>query len=308
MTEILFNTTEVAKMLQVDKSTVKRWTDENKIKCFRTPGGHRKFRAEDLYQFMVDYNYGVSTISLYSQLTSDEAVVKKIIMKKEYHVLNSVCFSSAIKGKKDDLVKLFTECYRAGMSLAMLFDEILKPTLKRINDSFAAKKISLSEIKLSSNAISSAIILLKDIVVRPTHNNKTIVCMSIENETNEIELRALEILLESDGYEVLNLGVGVPAELVNQMIETNRPYAVCVYSSLLKNEIETLHELQNISTVALTHNVKVIVVGCELPAETGIENCDAFSSYKNFSLKQHGQQLVDQHNNIEIEKNNLKTN
>ena len=56
------------------------------------------------------------------------------------------------------------------------------------------KKISLSEIKLSSNAISSAIILLKDIVVRPTHNNKTIVCMSIENETNEIELRALEIL------------------------------------------------------------------------------------------------------------------
>ena len=116
-------------------------------------------------------------------------------------------------------------------------------------------------------------------------------------------MRALEILLESDGYEVLNLGVGVPAELVNQMIEKNRPYAVCVYSSLLKNEIETLHELQNISTVALTHNVKVIVVGWDLPAEAAIENCDAFSTYKNFSLKQH-----DLHSKIEIEKNNLKTN
>ena len=31
MTELLFTTNDVAKLLQVDKSTVKRWTDEGKL-------------------------------------------------------------------------------------------------------------------------------------------------------------------------------------------------------------------------------------------------------------------------------------
>lgn len=63
MAELLFTTNDVAKMLQVDKSTVKQWTDDGKLKCFRTPGGPRKFQAQDLYQFMADYSYGISTPS-----------------------------------------------------------------------------------------------------------------------------------------------------------------------------------------------------------------------------------------------------
>ena len=63
-------------MLQVDKSTVKRWTDEGKLKCFRTPGGHRKFRAEDLHQFMADYNYNVSSANFFPAAASDEAILR----------------------------------------------------------------------------------------------------------------------------------------------------------------------------------------------------------------------------------------
>jgi len=108
MTEILFTTIDVAHMLYVDKSTVKRWTDEGKLKCFRTPGGHRKFRAEDVYAFVTEYNYGVPPVSLFPQFATDEAVIRQIITKREYNILASVCFSAAIKGKKDDVVKLFT--------------------------------------------------------------------------------------------------------------------------------------------------------------------------------------------------------
>ena len=35
-------------ILGVNESTVRRWADEDKIRCFRTPGGHRRFSENDL--------------------------------------------------------------------------------------------------------------------------------------------------------------------------------------------------------------------------------------------------------------------
>ncbi len=128
MTELLFTTRDVADMLQVDKSTIKRWTDEGKLKCFRTPGGHRKFRAEDLSQFMADYNYNISAANFLPVAASDEAILRGMIVQKEFNVLDSVCFSTAIKGNKNDLLKLFSEAYKNGMSLPLMFDKILRPT------------------------------------------------------------------------------------------------------------------------------------------------------------------------------------
>lgn len=35
-------------ILGVNESTVRRWADADKIRCFRTPGGHRRFAESDL--------------------------------------------------------------------------------------------------------------------------------------------------------------------------------------------------------------------------------------------------------------------
>ena len=56
----LLTTDNVSKILHVGKSTVKRWTEEGKLKCFRTPGGHRKFKVESVQEFIRNYEYDVS--------------------------------------------------------------------------------------------------------------------------------------------------------------------------------------------------------------------------------------------------------
>jgi excisionase family DNA binding protein len=40
--------TEASKLLGVHYTTLRRWADAGSIPCFRTPGGHRRFRAADL--------------------------------------------------------------------------------------------------------------------------------------------------------------------------------------------------------------------------------------------------------------------
>jgi excisionase family DNA binding protein len=286
MTEILFTTLDVARMLYVDKSTVKRWTDEGKLKCFRTPGGHRKFRAEDLYQFMTEYNYGVSPVNLYPQLATDEAVIRRIITKKEYNVLASVCFSAAIKGKKDDVVKLFSEVYRYGMPLPLLFDELLRPTLKRIDDLSASGKLTAPEHQLAINALSTAVVLLSDVIVKPTSNGRKVLCATIEKESTDILTTALAVLLEGEGYDVLNLGVVGTADDVIQLAKSQKPQFVYLVASQVAEENVFSSRQEFILTELTNAGSKLVLCG------RGYVSTDASviasSSFQELVLIQHG--------------------
>lgn len=43
------NLSRACEILGVNESTVRRWADSDEIRCFRTPGGHRRFAEGDLY-------------------------------------------------------------------------------------------------------------------------------------------------------------------------------------------------------------------------------------------------------------------
>ena len=51
-----YSTSELARMLNVDASTVKRWADSGKLQCYKTVGGHRRFSVKQLHEFVVDYH------------------------------------------------------------------------------------------------------------------------------------------------------------------------------------------------------------------------------------------------------------
>src|SRR3954471_24985395 len=52
----IFTTHEVAQMLSVDISTIIDWIDQKKLAGYRTPGGHRRVRREDLFSFLKTYH------------------------------------------------------------------------------------------------------------------------------------------------------------------------------------------------------------------------------------------------------------
>ncbi len=261
MAEVLFTTNDAANILRVDKSTVKRWTDEGILKCFRTPGGHRKFRSEDLYNFISENNYGNQTDKALPQLISDEMILRSIVQKKEFNVLHSVCFSGAIKGKKQEILTLFSECLSAGLSVTALFDNVVKPTAKKLSILLSQNKLSVSEFHLAKNVLISAIIQLNDTAERHERNHKIIVCASVENGKNEIELAAVATMLETNGYTALNLGSGINAEEINQFVVRTKPFAVCMYTTFTANAEQLTLELKIIAELSKSSGSHCIVGG-----------------------------------------------
>ena len=47
-----FNSVEAARILGVNVSSIKRWTDEGTLECVKTGGGHRKFTLQHLANYL----------------------------------------------------------------------------------------------------------------------------------------------------------------------------------------------------------------------------------------------------------------
>ena len=48
MRDRFYSTADLARVCGVSISTIKRWTDSGHLRCVRTPGGHRKYRVQDV--------------------------------------------------------------------------------------------------------------------------------------------------------------------------------------------------------------------------------------------------------------------
>ncbi len=53
MAQELLSTGEVAEIFAVDPATVTRWADKGLIASIRTPGGHRRFKRDDVDAFLI---------------------------------------------------------------------------------------------------------------------------------------------------------------------------------------------------------------------------------------------------------------
>jgi excisionase family DNA binding protein len=47
-----FSTSEVAKYCHVTADTIRKWAEAGRIRVFKTPGGHRRIRRDDLVRFL----------------------------------------------------------------------------------------------------------------------------------------------------------------------------------------------------------------------------------------------------------------
>jgi excisionase family DNA binding protein len=79
-----YTTHEISRILKVDFTTVIDWCDQTKLLCYRTPGGHRRVRPDDLYAFMRRFGFPMS------EELSASAPLKMLVVDDEDTVRSTV--------------------------------------------------------------------------------------------------------------------------------------------------------------------------------------------------------------------------
>lgn len=261
--ERTYSTREVAQMWNVSESTVKRWADTAGLDCYRTPGGHRKFRLEDLCSFQEKRAFEATGL-----LTTEEWEDPNLeiwLNTKNFIKVRELILYLGSQNQRVKVKSLLERLYLRGMRLEQIYDQILLP----INES-ALDEVSPGQALLLNNSLDEAIARLSPKMIKRRRNGKTALCAAPVPDTR-MGVNVISILLEVEGWDSMNLGDNVSLDIMSQMVESEPINLVCIFLS--GNQSQELGNCKSLNKITRSYRIPVVLTSPG-PAPPACEDLD----------------------------------
>lgn len=213
-----------AGLLKVNESTIKRWADNGTLKCFRTPGGHRKFRLSDITSLNKKYNFDYSVLNY----ADNDLKLKFSMNLRNSGEISSRLEKMILKGETGNAYILLYTLYLNNFSLEEIFDNIVGKAMRRIGEKWEAKMLGIENEHIATNTVISALHLFNRELKFKNVKSKTAICSGLEKEFHEIGLLCVKITLESLGWKVIYTGINLPVDSLLQLVKKEKPKIVCI--------------------------------------------------------------------------------
>jgi excisionase family DNA binding protein len=255
------NSEEAANVLGVNVSSIKRWTDEGKLECIRTVGGHRKFQMDHLAAFLEENKKKASKVSLFKVENSSDIELNYYILKGNFDYLQSFLFKQALKNNRDSVQQILTGLYLGQYPLHQIYDQLLVPVLHEIGNRWMNGKLGIMEEHISSQIIRDSVIRLQGIIRVPKKKIGNVVCLNLSNELHDIGLKMVQNILELRGYRTYYSGQKTPLFDFEQLIKKVNPDRLYISSTYVENIEEDQKELASLFNICEQESIDVFVGG-----------------------------------------------
>lgn len=256
-----FNSIEAAKILGVNVSTIKRWTDEGKLECVKTAGGHRKFLMSHLAGFLEQNKKKTSKVNLFPLENETDLKVSHHIMKGDFEYLIKYVQKQALACNRERVQQVLNGLYLGQYPLHKIYDDLITPVLHNIGALWEKEDLSVIEEHLASQSIRDGILRLQGIIRIPGEKVGTAMCLNFSSELHDIALKMVDHILEARGYKVLYSGQLTPIINIDHVFESLQPDRVYISSTIVENGESVQNEFDQVCEIAATHGANVFVGG-----------------------------------------------
>ncbi len=261
MAGMMVSTKEVATMLQVTETTIKRWADENVLHCIRTLGGHRKFLLKDVVKFAESNGYAVggSEPPPMSQKQMEQLQIG--IHTQNYGKIAGVLKEEAMQSDREGLTMLLLYLYKQHIPLPVVLDNVVMPGFAEIGREWEKGNLGIDQEHAASHAITEALVRTVQELHRKEPNKKSALCACPEGELHELGLQGLAYSLECEGWKVHYLGGNTPLEAISTAIRAERPELVCLSMTSVRHRYQLIEKLGKVASAVHSYNGKLLIGG-----------------------------------------------
>ena len=259
---------DVAEILGVNISTLKRWTENGTIGCSKTAGGHRKFTMQHVRDYYKnnknsDKNLGLGLEEL------EHKTIYELINKSDYKELAKVLADASLESNEVTVNNIVNGSYMKGIVASTICDQIIEPGSMIVENALRQKYISHVEAFISRKLITRSVESLNQNKPNGSFNGKTALCVNFEDNLPDLGVVMSEIILRHSGYNVLNTGshaeLGSLQDIINKKnVDLLLFYLCdmqCCMATVKDNLAKTASQVKNIVTLADKLKVKVIFGG-----------------------------------------------
>lgn len=200
--------------------------------------------------FNVLYNYDRDATNYIQKQAQNQVVLPK---QTTSFSLNDV----VLHGLKDE-VKKATETALESQDGLTIVNDILIPALDQIGKDYETGKIFLPQLIQSAEASKIAFDVIKQTFKTTKSSKGPVLIATVHGDIHDIGKNIVKVVLESYGYQVIDLGKDVPAEVVLEAYHKHHPKAIGL-SALMTTTVVSMEE--TITLLKQEENMCPIFVG-----------------------------------------------
>ena len=177
----------------------------------------------------------------------------------------------------DGADELARQALDAGIAPQDVLSKALIVGMQRVGERFRNKEIFVPDVLMSAKAMSAAMEHLRPFFTSDALRHKgTVVMGTVAGDLHDIGKKLVAMIVEGAGWEVVDLGVDVPAEKFLKAVEQHPGCAVGLSALLTTTMVNMGAVIKQIKTASPT--TKVIVGGAPLTQEFANKiGADAYS-------------------------------
>ena len=183
---------------------------------------------------------------------------------------------AVIAGNRKDAVALTQKAIEQGVNPQELINKHLIPALNVVGDRFEKKQIFVPEMMISAKSMQACVDLVKPLIKKEGETNPgTVVIGTVFGDLHDIGKNLAKLLLESSGFKVIDLGVGVTSKKFLEAAKQDDADVVGLSSLLTTGDPYVLETVKAIKASDISTRVKVICGGAALTPRFVMEACGA---------------------------------
>lgn len=215
------NSNDVAKILGVNISTLKRWTENGTIECTKTVGGHRKFTMHNVRNYYKNHKTADKNIGLGLEFLKHKKIYQ-LISKNKFKELAKILAESSLESDDLTVSTIINGAYMKDIQVEKICDEIVEPASTIVENALRQGYTSHIESFISRKVITRAIEGLNHNKPNGSYNGKSALCINFEDNLPDLGVVMSEIILRHSGYNVFNSGSHADLGNLKLVVKKNR--------------------------------------------------------------------------------------
>ncbi|MCP4625276.1 MAG: hypothetical protein GY850_17405 [bacterium] len=164
--------------------------------------------------------------------------------------------------KRAELIELAGKDIDAGTSITDVVSYGLIPAMAVVGEKFQSGHIYIPEMMLSAHAMSAVLDHFKDqLAGKEEKKVGTVIIGTVKGDLHDIGKNLVAMMLEGQGFSVVDLGVSVVPEQFVEAVTANKPDIVALSALLTTTMIEMKNTISALNEAGLKDSVKIIVGG-----------------------------------------------
>lgn len=234
--ELFLTTTQVAQLLSVHPSTVKRWCNDEELTFDKTEGGHRRIHLNDVLELARERQI-TSFLQPFSPYEAHVwTAVNAAVGDGDFSRVHALAMGWLHLGHLRRIGALFFELGRhPELSFAQFCDRGLAGFMVQIGETWRSGRLRVGEEHMVTEALVETLFRLRvelapDETTRPGDGRSppTAIVGSMEGDRHHIGALCGRLLLEQAGWDVYYLGADVPVEDFAAIQRSRAADLVCV--------------------------------------------------------------------------------